>query len=199
MKAASLLRSQPISAPTKTFEQRLKPQLKRVPQKKYAGHDLTDFERRITSCGDGVFTLVPLKARELVWQFRGRLYAKEEVFKKRIPGLNYFLQVDEDYYIGPAESTDNFINHSCEPNCGLLVENRKAYIIALRDIEIGDELTYDYSTEMVEDNWEMVCGCGSLKCRGKVKDFKYLPKVLQDYYISLGVVPDHSLRSIRRN
>lgn len=56
-----------------------------------------------------------------------------------------------------------FVNHHCEPNClspGLDFE------IAVRDIEAGEELTNDYGSLNLE--FEMVCCCGSARCRRKV-------------------------------
>lgn len=54
-----------------------------------------------------------------------------------------------------------FLNHSCEGNLGLTKEGD---FIALRDIEEGEELSYDYGlTE--SGNFSMDCHCGSPSCR----------------------------------
>jgi len=52
---------------------------------------------------------------------------------------------------------------------------------------------------MAEDYWEMDCRCGAKNCRGKIRDFKYLPRDLQERYINLGIVPDFVLRHSGRN
>ena len=64
-----------------------------------------------------------------------------------------------------------FFNQSCDPNCESTVEKRRVFIDALRAIEPGEELTYDYQIYLEEgdpDNIEEVfaCRCGSPKCRG---------------------------------
>ena len=46
---------------------------------------------------------------------------------------------------------------------------------------------------MNEDNWEMNCKCGSKNCRKIIKNFKYLPKKIQQKYIKLKIVPDYNL------
>src|SRR6201985_1223717 len=37
-----------------------------------------------------------------------------------------------------------FFNHSCDPNCESIVEKRRVFIEAIRPIEPGEEMTYDY-------------------------------------------------------
>ncbi len=64
-----------------------------------------------------------------------------------------------------------FINHSCEPNCEAVTEDGHIYIEALRDISIGEELTYDYHLEYkgrYRPEWRerYACHCGTLSCRG---------------------------------
>ena len=48
-----------------------------------------------------------------------------------------------------------FINHSCQPNCYASVVVDTIWIIAARNIEAGDELTFHYNTE----------GDGKIPCR----------------------------------
>lgn len=79
-----------------------------------------------------------------------------------------------------------FVNHSCNPNAGL----RETTLLALKDIYRDEEITYDYSTTMNEDFWTMRCDCRSPRCRGEVKDFKYLPEHVQERYLALGIVPE---------
>ncbi len=50
---------------------------------------------------------------------------------------------------------------------------------------------------MLEDPFEMDCNCGNKNCREKIRDFKYLPKDIQNKYIKLGVVSVFIIKSIR--
>ena len=70
---------------------------------------------------------------------------------------------------------------------------------SIKDIKKGEEITWDYSTTMDEDKWEMDCVCQSKNCRKRIKDFKYLPKEIQQKYIKLGIVPDYILENLKRN
>ncbi len=58
-----------------------------------------------------------------------------------------------------------FVNHSCDPNCETEEdEDDRVWIMALRDIEPGEELTYDYC--LYDGDGDAPCYCGSKKCRG---------------------------------
>ena len=62
-----------------------------------------------------------------------------------------------------------FINHSCDPNCKSTVEDRRVFIDAIRDIEQGEELTFDYKLEVTssaEQKKRYACRCGAPNCRG---------------------------------
>jgi SET domain-containing protein len=64
-----------------------------------------------------------------------------------------------------------WINHSCDPNCEAIEEDDRIFIYAMRDIEPGEELFYDYAMEIDEPITEkskkkFTCHCGSSNCRG---------------------------------
>jgi hypothetical protein len=64
-----------------------------------------------------------------------------------------------------------FFNHSCDPNCESVVESRRVFIEAIRTVEPGTELTYDYQIQRDDDDPDNVdevfaCRCGFPQCRG---------------------------------
>jgi len=66
-----------------------------------------------------------------------------------------------------------FVNHACDPNCESVIEDRRVFIEALRAIEPGEELTYDYQIQRESDDPPDVdaifaCCCGSERCRGSM-------------------------------
>ena len=75
---------------------------------------------------------------------------------------------------GPLEWPAKYINHSCDPNCEAIEEeDGRVFISALRKIEVGTELLYDYAYERTadhtpEDEQLYLCRCGSAKCRGSI-------------------------------
>jgi uncharacterized protein len=66
-----------------------------------------------------------------------------------------------------------FLNHGCEPNCESVIQERRVFIKALRTIEPGEELTYDYQIQREPDDPPDVdeifaCRCGASGCRGSM-------------------------------
>lgn len=90
----------------------------------------------------------------------------------------YSLQLSEDVHLDvgeglpPEQQRWMYLNHSCDPNAAVDVETRT--LVALRDLQPGEEITFDYDTT----EWAMaepfVCGCGSAGCRRWVAGFRAL-------------------------
>lgn len=59
-------------------------------------------------------------------------------------------------------NTARFINHSCAPNCEVIIRRRRAYIFALRTIQPSAELSYDYGVEYFDLHLARRCRCS--KC-----------------------------------
>jgi SET domain-containing protein len=72
---------------------------------------------------------------------------------------------------GTGGNDARYINHGCDPNCESVIEDRRVYIDALRTIQPGEELKYDYSIARDRDDPPNVdevfaCHCGVQQCRG---------------------------------
>ena len=64
-----------------------------------------------------------------------------------------------------------FFNHSCDPNCQSRIVKGRVYLETIRDIEPGEELTYDYEIPREGESDEVArekypCFCGAATCRG---------------------------------
>ena len=88
------------------------------------------------------------------------------------------LQIGEDLFLACGQTLNeaDFINHSCEPNLGFVSE---IILAAVRHIEPGEELTFDYATcdSMPYDEFE--CACASPTCRVKVTGEDWLSPAIQ--------------------
>lgn len=91
------------------------------------------------------------------------------------------IQVDNDLYLvsGAVPEPGDMLNHSCEPNCGI---NGSAVVMAMRDIEVGEELTFDYAMTDASDYDEFTCLCNERSCRGLVTGSDWRDPVLQAKY-----------------
>lgn len=142
---------------------------------------------RIAECdlGRGVFAAEDIRKGEVAFQFTGKVITLEQVMAKGSQQSNP-IQIGSQTYID-VESPGVFINHSCEPNGGIV---RDVFLIALRDIARGEQVCLDYSTTMSENMWTMECRCGSPRCRGVVRDFHHLPAELKAHYLRLNIVQE---------
>ncbi|MCX7677944.1 MAG: SET domain-containing protein-lysine N-methyltransferase [Spirochaetes bacterium] len=161
--------------------------------------DISYLTLKITDKGKSVFANRNFEPNAFIIEFRGKIYTMEEYKKRLNPKNNHYLQISENLFLGPTRTPDNYINHSCNPNAGIKIFGNSVLLFAIKHIHKGEEITFDYSTTMAEDYWEMDCRCGSKNCRGKIRDFKHLPSALQEKYIRLGIVPDFVLRHSRQH
>jgi hypothetical protein len=92
-------------------------------------------------------------------------------------GHTFLFVVDDDICIdaGVGGNAARFINHKCEANCETIIQDRRVFIEAIRTIEPGEELGYDYqltweSTDDPEELKLYACRCGAATCRGTMLD-----------------------------
>ncbi|MDF0601847.1 SET domain-containing protein-lysine N-methyltransferase [Psychromarinibacter sp. C21-152] len=107
------------------------------------------------------------------------------------------IQIDDHLFIGPITQEERdasmmCLNHSCNPNVQIVGQ---ITFRAIRDIEVGEELTFDYATGD-DDDWQMDCACGSVGCRGQVsgKDWQ-IPELQRRY---AGRFADYLERKMRQ-
>ena len=105
--------------------------------------------------GRGVFTDAAVPAGALLIAFTGPLLRYAETTPETLA-----LQIAPDLYLGGSGGPDDCVNHSCAPNSGLVIRGTDVKLIAIRDIAAGEELFFDYSTTMDEDDFEFDCACG---------------------------------------
>jgi SET domain-containing protein len=96
-------------------------------------------------------------------------------------------------HLAVCEDISRYMNHSCAPNTWWA---DSCTLVAQRDIEPGEEVTYDYATSEIAIEFEMRCTCGSASCRGLVTNRDHLRPDWQEKYGDH--LPDHVLWAIRR-
>jgi uncharacterized protein len=133
--------------------------------------------------GQGLFALQPFATGEIIFKFSGRKLNFLETIKLGEEEC-YPVQIDHDRYIYP-DPPYCYINHSCDPNCGI---NNDLELFAITDILKGEELFFDYSTTMLERHWQMNCFCNSSNCRKLIQDFDLLPDEICRKYLDIGIV-----------
>jgi SET domain-containing protein len=118
---------------------------------------------------DGCYTSEPIKKRTFVVEYTGPRIpiAEAEVLYEKHP-RTYLFGLSDGKHVIDGEGVAAFINHSCDPNCEVDEIDGRVWIIAIRNIKAGEELTYDYSLYDGELDDPSPCFCGSKKCRGSM-------------------------------
>lgn len=136
--------------------------------------------RRSAIQGMGAFATRRIRKGTRIIEYTGERITQEEADKRYDDESmkrhhTFLFTLDEDIVLDAAVNGNEarFINHSCDPNCQALIEGDRIFIYALRTIELGEELVYDYAYERVEGMDEeseklYMCRCGAKNCRGTI-------------------------------
>jgi hypothetical protein len=131
-----------------------------------------------TPLGRACVATAPIVENEILCKMAGAVLTLREVIERYGVHESNSLQIGPDAFIDLIEPYICF-NHSCDPNAGL---RNDGVLFALRSIEPGEEITYDYSTTVDDFLWQMPCACGSTHCRRVIGDFQTIPHERKEYY-----------------
>lgn len=132
--------------------------------------------------GKGAFATKKIPKGTSIIEYKGRRISKsvaEKVeYKHKGKGELWVFTLNDEYDIDATRGGNEakFINHSCEPNCEAVnYDDEEIMIEAIRDIEPGEELTYDYGFDEPDEHFP--CYCGSKNCRGWIvsPEYKFSP------------------------
>ena len=131
--------------------------------------------------GWGSFATEPIAAGETVAAFGGWVVTGAVLDTLTAERQGRSIQVDADLYLISAETPEagDMLNHSCEPNCGLLGQT---LVVAMREIRPGEELCFDYAMCDASDYDEFRCMCGQSNCRTVVTGSDWRESDLQEKY-----------------
>ena len=131
--------------------------------------------------GWGSFAVELIPAGETVAAFGGWIESGVTLQTFTADRQSRSIQVDSDLYLvsGDTPEPGDLLNHSCEPNCGLLGQ---MLLVAMRDITPGDELCFDYAMCDASDYDEFRCLCDESTCREIVTGADWRDPALQQKY-----------------
>ena len=128
--------------------------------------------------GLGVFATQTIKKGTRIIEYIGDKISHAEAdrryeSKDDTDNHTFLFSVDRKLVIDAGENGNDarYFNHSCDPNCESVIEQRRVFIEAIKDIKAGDEMTYDYQigrerTDPPNIDEIYACKCGAPKCRG---------------------------------
>jgi SET domain-containing protein len=118
--------------------------------------------------GLGLFATKPIKRAGYIVTYRGPIISTEESERREARGARYMFELNKKWVIdgSPRWNLARYINHSCRPNATPVRRKRALAIVALRRIEPGEEITYDYGREYLK-YFLSTGGCRCAACRRK--------------------------------
>jgi SET domain-containing protein len=128
--------------------------------------------------GKGVYAIRPIKAGDTVLEYKGEIITWKKAQRlhphdPNQPNHTFYFHLDDGHVIDAKYrgNSARWINHSCEPNLEANQEGYRVFLTALRDIKVGEELSYDYGlmidgrkTQKLKK--EYACLCSAANCRG---------------------------------
>lgn len=140
--------------------------------------------KTVNGQGKGVFAKRFYKKNAIILQFRG---VNTPAYK--ISDFTHYLQIAPNKYLSPSGNFDDFVNHSCDPNCTVCFKDNYVILKAIRNIRPGEQLSFDYGTIMFNEPTTFDCECYSNKCRKVIGNFYTMPVGVQKYYLKNKMVP----------
>jgi uncharacterized protein len=134
--------------------------------------------RRSPVHGRGAFATRMIRKGTRIIEYLGERISHREADRRYAArdegdGHTLLFVVDRGVVIDAAVAGNEarFINHGCDPNCESVIDDRRVFIEAIRTIQPGEELKYDYSIGRDRDDppdidLVFACRCGAPLCRG---------------------------------
>ncbi len=136
----------------------------------------------------GLYASEPIAEGTYIVQYHGEKITKAESYRRSVAqhkrgrkhgsGMVYIFELNKRYDLDGYRRNNpaRYINHSCDPNCEAVNYRGEIWVVALRDIEPGEELTYDYGYG-IEHFMDHPCYCGSPNCVGYIVAADQRPKL----------------------
>jgi hypothetical protein len=128
--------------------------------------------------GKGVYTTRPIKKGVTVLEYKGEIITWLKALARHPhdpsqPHHTFYFHLDDGHVIDAkySKAPAKWINHSCHPNLEARQDGYRVFLDALRDIDVDEELFYDYALiiegrKTAKDKKDHACLCGKSNCRG---------------------------------
>ena len=120
-----------------------------------------------TKGGFGVYAVEPVAKGATLGVWGGSIVNLATLRRMAPITVSRTVQVDDDWYLVSRTHDDpaDFFNHSCEPNAGM---SDQIVLVAMRDIQRGEEVCFDYAMTDGSPYDEFECQCKTHSCRGRI-------------------------------
>lgn len=117
--------------------------------------------------GQGGFACADIARGAAIIEYCGERISKSESVARCQRGNPFIFSVDEQFDVdgSAAGNAARLLNHSCDSNCEARAVDGRIWVVAVRDILAGEEITFNYSYDL-EDYRDHPCSCGAPNCVG---------------------------------
>ena len=139
--------------------------------------------------GKGLFAGQDIKKETIITRYIGTKMSKAQSAQALAQGNAYICALNDRYDLDgkTLKNTARYINHSCYPNCELQTTSRAIWVVTLRDIREGEELTHRYDYVYDPEGYkDFPCFCGAQNCVGYIVDSRYWELITQQRYGATG-------------
>lgn len=118
--------------------------------------------------GRGCFARVHLLRGKKIAEYTGEKISNAEARRRGGRRRLRICEVNNRWSLDGSRGGNgtHYINHSCEPNSFVKTVHNHILVMALRDIDPGEEITLDYHFTLHSDSKRCICGAPS--CRGTI-------------------------------
>lgn len=118
--------------------------------------------------GLGLFATRRIEKGAFIVAYRGRRIPNAEAKRREARGARYMFEINRRWTIDGSSRRNlaRYANHSCQPNAESAFANGRLFLRAIRPIEPGEEITYDYGEEYF-DLFIKPAGCKCAWCRAR--------------------------------
>jgi len=126
----------------------------------------------------GLFAPADIPQGTRIIEYLGEKIAKDESARRLANYNTYIFHLNYQYDIDgeTLANTARYINHSCDPNCAVETGLETIWIVALRDIRAGEELSFNYGYD-ARDYEKFPCHCGAKNCCGYILGREYWGRI----------------------
>jgi SET domain-containing protein len=130
--------------------------------------------------GLGLFATKPIEKKTIIVEYRGRRITNAEADRLEAQNSKYMYELNTRWTVDGSSRSNvaRYANHSCRPNAesdvllGPRAQGRRGGMViirAIRNIQPGDEITYDYGKDYF-DGFIKPIGCKCVKCTEKRRE-----------------------------
>jgi uncharacterized protein len=130
--------------------------------------------------GLGGFAETDFACGAAIIEYCGERITKAESLRRCEEGNGFIFALDDEFDLDGSVDTNpaRFLNHSCAPNCVTEFRDGRIWIVALRDINAGEEITFNYGYTLDEYR-EHPCYCGAAICAGYILAEEFFDHVMK--------------------